>query len=639
MNRVLGIISALFRCSQRSRRSVPELSNTNASVASAGERDAEFDNLWPYDHNELSLSHGLLKPRIITPMHMNSSGLIENADFNGRHQAGREKEKERDRERSWKSTVPGAHVPIASNTTAHEIYLALVEHLTSVLQIHGAVEFTPATLLQLRDCPAVTMSADVLQTRSLLLPPPASDLSSKGRRHNDLYDLWTQNVAALNSSRLAVAEFLEPGAGLIVSLPFDLISPFARTVSLLHIKQSVRYQIGRVYFSRSTSNDDVDVLPERDPGLLSKGQERAHMSPLGVGVGEHPLGANEVVFDIIKCGDGSVKTNVECEVLCAALGCLSTLRPYLPMLAVRITDSRLVDAILEICLWLSPSSSSRTPESCNIDIEKLLKALSLCTDVEERSTGGPAEGGKQPKCIQLLEELHLPPWLSKRLQPFFFLLSLQLTHSTSEGSPFLGDALLVLDSLEKEFYSLDVIISLQRLLARRSNESSNITSDALHDEMVNSKKQVTTSTATTAGAAAAGAAPALPLGIPKGKQGKGKHPINQTRLELASILGVIGVKATRSRKKDVDKNKDKEVDIQSDMKAVSNTIHNEQVYLFEESEEILRTPHKSTSSTVQSVFTRDDLARYHLLDYHYSSIHCFSHFSLLISPHHSNASL
>lgn len=618
INRLLGIISALFRCSQRSRRSVPELSNTNASVASAGERDAEFNNLWPYDHNELSLSHSLLKPRMITRMQMNSTGLIENADFHGRHQAVREKEKERDRERGWKRAVPGAHVPVASNTTAHEIYLALVEHITSVLHIHGAVEFTPATLLQLRDCPAVTMSADVLQTRSLLLSPPASYLTSKGRRNNDLYDLWTQNVAALNSSRLAVAEFLEPGAGLIVSLPFDLISPFARTVSLLHIKQSVRYQIGRVYFSRSTSNDDVDILPERDPGLLSKGQGRAHMSPLGVGVGEHPLGANEVVFDIIKCGDVSVKTNVECEVLCAALGCLSTLRPYLPMLAVRVTDSRLVDAVLEICLWLSPSPTSRTPDSCNIDIEKLLKALSFCTDVEERSTGGPAEGGKQPKCIQLLEELHLPLWLSKRLQPFFFLLSLQLTHQAPDGSPFLGDALLVLDSLEKEFYSLDVIISLQRLLARRSYESSNIISDALQDETVNLKKHVTT---TTAGAAGAIAALALPLGAPKGSQGKGKHPVNQTRLELASILGVIGVKAARSRGKDIDKNKDRdkdrEEDIQTDVKAVSNTVHEEQDYLVEESEEILRTPHKCTTSTVQSVFTRDDLARYHLLDYHH----------------------
>jgi hypothetical protein len=439
-------------------------------------------------------------------------------------------------------------------------------------------------------------------------------------------------VAALSSSRLAVAEFLEPGAGLIVSLPFDLISPFARTVSLLHIKQSVRYQIGRVYFSRSTSNDDVDILPERDPGLLSKGQGRAHMSPLGVGVGEHPLGANELVFDIIKCGDGSVKTNVECEVLCAALGCLSTLRPYLPMLAVRVTDSRLVDAILEICLWLSPSPSSRTPESCNIDIEKLLKAFSLCTDVEERSTGGPAEGGKQPKCIQLLEELHLPPWLSKRLQPFFFLLSLQLTHQTPEGSPFLGDALLVLDSLEKEFYSLDVIISLQRLLARRSNESTSITSNALQDETVNSKKH---NTATTA--AGGGAALAPPVGASKGTQGKGKHPVNQTKLELASILGVIGVKAARRRGKDVDKIKDREEDIQTDAKAVSNTVHEEQVYLFEESEEILRTPHKSTPSAVQSVFIRDDLARYHMRDYDCYCMHSYS--SLLISHHHLNGSL
>lgn len=617
-----GIISALFRCSQRSRRSVPELTNPNASGASAGERDADFNNLWPYDHNELSLSYGLLKPRIITRIQLSSTGLID-------------KEKERDKERSWKgAVVPSVQAPIVSNTTTHEIYLALVEHLTSVLQIHGAVEFTPATLLQLRDCPAVTLSADVLQTRSLLLPLPSSYPGIKGRRNNDLYDLWTQSVTTLNPSRTAVAEFLEPAAGLIVSLPFDLISPFARTVSLLHIKHSVRYQIGRVYFSRSTSNDDVKILPDRDPGLLSKGQGRANMSPLGVGVGEHPLGANELVFDIIKCGDGIVKTNVECEVLCAALGCLSTLRPYLPDLAVRVTDSRLVDAILEICLWPIPSSVSRTSDTCNIDIEKLLRALSFCTDIEVRSTGagtgtgivGSAEGGKQLKYLQLLDELNLPQWLSKRIQPFFYLLSLQLTHLTPEGSPFLGDVMLVLDSLEKEFYSLDVIISLQRLLARRSNESSNIASDSLKDDNINLKKPVIATAATATVPVSSGAPGSVlvtPVMSPKGVQGKGKHPVNQTRLELASILGVIGVKAARGRGKYTDENRDKDRDregeILMDMKAMSNSLNEEQLNDFEDSEETSRASqfNKKIPSSTHSVFTRDDLARYLIHTYHY----------------------
>ena len=448
-----------------------------------------------------------------------------------------------------------------------------------------------------------------------------------------MYDLWTQSVTTLNPSRTAVAEFLEPAAGLIVSLPFDLISPFARTVSLLHIKHSVRYQIGRVYFSRSTSNDDVKVLPERDPGLLSKGQGRANMSPLGVGVGEHPLGANELVFDIIKCGDGIVKTNVECEVLCAALGCLSNLKPYLPELAVRVTDSRLVDAILEICLWPSPASVSRTSDTYNIDIEKLLRALSFCTDVEERSTGagagtsigGPAEGVKQLKYLQILDELNLPQWLSKRIQPFFYLLSLQLTHQTPEGSPVLGDVMLVIDSLEKEFYSLDVIISLQRLLARRSNESTIIASDSLKDDNINLKKPVAAAATAPVPTGAPGSVLVMPLLSPKGIQGKGKHPVNQTRLELASILGVIGVKAARGRGKGIDKNRDKdrgrdkEGEKQMDMKSMSNSLNEEQFIDFEESEESNKTSqfNKNIPSSTHSVFTRDDLARYISHDFHY----------------------
>ena len=250
-----------------------------------------------------------------------------------------------------------------------------------------------------------------------------------------------------------------------------------------------------------------------------------------------------------------------------------------------------------------------------------MRALSFCTDVEERSTGGAVEGGKQLKYLQLLEELHLPQWLSKRLQPFFYVLSLQLTHQAPDGSPFLGDAMLVLDFLEKEFYSLDVIISLQRYLARRSDTSK--------DETVTSKKHITTAAAAVAAVAAVvttGASSVPALAPPKGVLRKGKHPVNQTRLELASILGVIGVKTARSRGKDSDKNKerdkerdkdrdrDKEGEIQADMKALSNTLNAEQNLLFEDNEEQLRASHKNTPSTTQSVFTRDDLARCHMHD-------------------------
>ena len=48
------------------------------------------------------------------------------------------------------------------------------------------------------------------------------------------------------------------------------------------------------------------------------------------------------------------------ELLSTTLHCLSPLASNLPALAVRITDSRILDAILDVCLWVLPASSGST---------------------------------------------------------------------------------------------------------------------------------------------------------------------------------------------------------------------------------------------------------------------------------------
>ena len=488
------------------------------------------DSLWPYDHNELALCHGQLKPR-------NVSRMIATA-----HLDGSESQKHSGAQRS-KREVPSlpSFSSVISTTTAQEVLLALSRHLRSVMETHGAVEFAPATLLHLRDSPAVTLAADISFARSLLVAPSlASTNVPKGRKGSSLYDLWARTVNAFGSTGTAVAEYLEPGAGLIVSLPSDLISPFARTASLLRIQSSVRYQIGRVYTSRSTSNQNTDA-PEVDQDLLrgaqgqvlGQGQGRTPLTPLGSGVGEHPSGANEAVFDIVRGGKGKNKTDVECEVLSVALSCLSVFRSTLPLLAIRVTDSRLLDALLEVCLWPpapSPPSPRIAAESGTIDFEKLLRALSVCGDIEGGAVPGidnsSLDDGTVPQYLQLLNELELPQWLAKRLSPFFRLFSLQHNQFLLEGEKhpvFTGRPLQALDDLEREFYNLDTIIAMQRLLAKQGDALDKSPASASTDgELSTNDLKLKNRSADTAS----------------------KLPAAQQQVELSSVLGGIGVKAS-----------------------------------------------------------------------------------------------
>ena len=498
----VGIISALFRCSQRSRRSLPVLaSGATATAASIGQ-EWSAANLWPYDHNELSSSHGQLKLRTISRTKA-SAMLTDTLKLSGAKE--RERRNERDRERE-KDLPSGSFV---TSRTSQEVFLSLTKHLRVVFETHGAAEFAPATLLQLRDSPAVTAAADIAFARALILTSTHPSSSSSKDRRSSLQELWTRDAGDLGSSGTAVAEYLEPGAGLIVSLPFDLITAFARTASLLNIHSSTRYQIGRVYFSRSTASDETGTLSlRRSDALNGKGHGqglgggggqgqgaggvgvggRTSMTPLGAGVGEHPSGANEAVFDIVRSGCVSSGVEVEVEVLSAALGCLSPLIPSLPLLAIRVTDSRLLDSLLEVCLWppLSvsisvsagdPSDPKHALDATGVDIEKILRAISLCTDCEEQSTGSSSapEGRKPFKYMSLLTDLDLPHWVEKRLTPFFRLFSQQLSGTlsgTDRHVSFTGDPLTTLESFEKEFYALEVITALQRLLARRGDRLS-----------------------------------------------------------------------------------------------------------------------------------------------------------------------
>ena len=458
-------------------------------------------NLWPYDHNELSSSHGQLKLRTISKMRA-SAMLTEMSRSSGVKERERDRDRRNEREREG-DPFTGSTLSSVTSRTSQEVLLSLTKHLRVVFETHGASEFAPATLLQLRDSPAVTAAADIAFTRALLLSSTHSHSNTNTKdRGSSLQELWTRGGGAFGSTGTAVAEYLEPGAGLIVSLPFDLITPFARTASLLNIHSSTRYQIGRVYFSRSTAGDETGALSLRSDTLNGKGpgqgsgvvgvEGRISMTPLGAGVGEHPSGSNDAVFDIVRSGCASSAVEVEVDVLSAALGCLSPLTSNMPLLAIRVTDSRLLDSLLEVCLWpsisqgdshshssSSSSSSYARPLDDSVVIEKLLRAISLCTDCEELSpslsSSSVPEGRKPFKYVSLLKDLELPHRVEKRLTPFFRLFSQQLSGESSRTDGhvvFIGDPLSTLESLEKEFYGLEVITALQRLLARQGDRLS-----------------------------------------------------------------------------------------------------------------------------------------------------------------------
>jgi hypothetical protein len=166
-------------------------------VCNHHQESSNFNDLWPYDHNELSLSHAHLKPRSIT------SNL-----FNTAHTSDKRKE----------TTVPLDKKNAAAVTTSiHDLTLAVIKHIEGVMEINGAREFSPATLLQLRDSPAVTLAADAVSTCTL--PTPAIKKGTPSVRwEGSLCELWRRaaRVGGFGTGGTTVAEYLEPGAGIYV---------------------------------------------------------------------------------------------------------------------------------------------------------------------------------------------------------------------------------------------------------------------------------------------------------------------------------------------------------------------------------------------------------------------------------------
>eukprot|EP01034_Spumella_vulgaris_P037927 gene37927-46800_t len=305
--------------------------------------------------------------------------------------------------------------------------LALKKICQYVFQTHGAVELSPA-LLQLR-------SSSVLQYLS--------------QSHRDTDEKVKNNGGANSTTITTPTQFLDP-AGQIVILPSDLISAFAR-------------QIDKVYTTA------VDSLL-RDSVLTAS---------------EHPRYSEEAVYDVIlplssPPTHGTTpqqqqldaeqqdrnKVLADVEVLTAAVEFMSEINHFVPEYALRVTDARLLDCIIQLCAWPSFDQNSSTTGGFtersrkvvdSIDREKLLRVVSLSTDCIT-----------QNDAVALLSELKLPKLFETRFIPFLKIFASQ------HGFRAQGDesvALKVLELLEQEFERADVIVGIQRQMAALDSPS------------------------------------------------------------------------------------------------------------------------------------------------------------------------
>jgi hypothetical protein len=156
--------------------------------------------------------------------------------------------------------------------------------------------------------------------------------------------------------------------------------------------------------------------------------------------GDHTLDSSSSQSDSsssVSRGQSCTIYQADFEVLTAAIEATHRLTAYLPDCAIRVTDPRLLDCILEICAWVLPEDPEGVPiasaaapgapgapgaSSCGrrsgelpagVDRAALSRVLSLVSDGYMT----------QAEVQLLLRELRLPPIFLRRLLPFAYALS------------------------------------------------------------------------------------------------------------------------------------------------------------------------------------------------------------------------
>ena len=205
---------------------------------------------------------------------------------------------------------------------------------------------------------------------------------------------------------------------------------------------------------------------------------------------DHPRSSEEAVYDIIlplhkgsvlELSELSLDANrivAEVEVISTVIETFSELREFLPEYVIRITDCRLLDSIIEFCMWLNEVKDNKDNEmNWNIKKDRFLRLISSLVD-DDKSIINESE---------YLSNLGLPSYFIQRFIPFMKILSNQWIHK---------DPMRVLNELEIEFNKTDVIVDLQKNISeyiekeKKKDETSrsNNTQDSNNNN--NNKKEV-----------------------------------------------------------------------------------------------------------------------------------------------------
>jgi hypothetical protein len=262
---------------------------------------------------------------------------------------------------------------------------------------HGASRFNPSNLLP-RYSKTISEGDDA--SHGLLLHSSQSTWVASQKR---------QDVLLSSSSSQAEVSHERPvelmtSTGTILSLPMELVTPYARAAARLGLHNASRYHIDSVYHER---------------GLIS-----------GSVMGRHPFVNVEAVYDVVRedftlkssastqhidalpphtrAQISERKASIETEVIATALDLVDRVDPkrVIGQRYLRIGDSRLGNAILDLCAAPYPRTDA-------------LRALSAISDeaLTQKWKNSPTQDLFLNSC-SLLAEIGLPVDVQRALQPF-----------------------------------------------------------------------------------------------------------------------------------------------------------------------------------------------------------------------------
>jgi hypothetical protein len=305
--------------------------------------------------------------------------------------------------------------PAESVTLSPPDVLEAIRHLIEkVFLSHGATHFEHSLMLP-RSCLWMGKLSSPLS--GLFIHTSDSSLARVDKRQQILAasEGGYRSSFNLTESKFQPVELMDR-SGTILSLPTDLVTPYARYIARLGLTNVTRYHIGSVY---------------RDAGEIQ-------MSVGQFGTQKHPLQSLEAVYDIVReeestpsrssttalsdwipstrqHQDSEKRAFVEMEVVATAFEIVTAIDPRGAMghRILRIGDSRLGNAILDLCAVPHPRDAT-------------LQALSIiCDEAAIAPTTRLSAKDLFANATALFKDIGLPDDAQRALKPFIKILATQ----------------------------------------------------------------------------------------------------------------------------------------------------------------------------------------------------------------------